>query len=97
VDFLTGITIGDAGAGALVFIVVLLLFTGRLVPRSTVDAIIAEKQGQTDMWKEAAQRSEATVIEQVKQINALIENSKTTVHVIESLREAAASTSGADA
>ncbi len=65
VSWLTAVGIGNLSAGALVVLVVLMLFTGRLVTRREHDGRIADKDVQIDQWRaayETSERARATLL-----------------------------------
>jgi|SRR5690242_980980 len=76
-----GAWVGQAGIGGLLSLAVWLIFTGRLVPRSTVDDIRRER----DDWKAAARESEAARAEEREQKRELLEVAHITEHVLTSL------------
>jgi hypothetical protein len=87
-----GIATSDLGAAALVGVVVLLVLTGRLVPRSHLsdlradrDARIQEIAGERDTWRDAHQVSEEARREAQDQVGELLELSRTADHVLRSL------------
>jgi len=59
-SWLTAIGIGNLSAGALVAVLVLMLFTGRLVTRREHEGRISDKQAQIDQWRQAHEVSEQT-------------------------------------
>ncbi|TXS39701.1 hypothetical protein [Streptomyces sp. t39] len=89
---LFGLKVGDAGAIGLVVIVVLLILTGRLVPRSTVedvradrDARLAELTSERDTWRDAHKESEVARQVAQGQVGELLELSRTADHLLRSL------------
>lgn len=90
---LMGIDVAQGGAAALVTLVVLLILLGRLVPRSVLqdvradrDARIAEIAAERDTWRDAHKESEAARIDAQSQVGELLELSRTADHVLRSLR-----------
>lgn len=64
-----GINPGDAGAAALLVLVVLFILTGRLVPRRTHEDILADR----DNWRQAYLQSEAARQVEHEQTGELLE------------------------
>lgn len=90
---LLGINVAQGGAVALVTLVVLLIFFGKLVPRSVLedvrqdrDARIAEALAERDTWRDAHKESETARIEAQNQVGELLELSRTADHVLRALR-----------
>lgn len=75
----------DTGGWALVGVFVLLVFTGRLVPRRTVNDIIADR----DDWRDASRAKDAEKAEQTKQVAELREVGETMKAVLLGLQNAA--------
>lgn len=80
-----GISITQGGIGALLTLVVVMILTGRLIPRRTYDDLLRER----DMWREAAQGSLEVSREQTGQVGELLELSRTAGHVLTSLPHSA--------
>jgi hypothetical protein len=76
-----GAVIGQVGIGGLLSLAVWLIFTGRLVPRATVDDIRRER----DDWKAAARASEGARAEEREQARELLEVARIAEHVLTSL------------
>ena len=90
---LLGVNVASGGAVALVTLVVLLIFFGKLVPRSVLEDVrkdrndrIAEVVAERDTWREAHRMSEAARIEAQSQVGELLELSRTADHVLRSIR-----------
>jgi len=90
---LLGVDVASGGAVALVTLVVLLIFFGKLVPRSVLqdvredrNARIAEVVAERDTWREAHRLSEAARVEAQSQVGELLELSRTADHVLRALR-----------
>ncbi|MEW2402116.1 hypothetical protein [Streptomyces sp. NPDC046862] len=90
---LLGVNVAQGGAAALVTLVVLLILLGKLVPRSVLedvradrDARIAEVLAERDTWRDAHRESEAARVEAQSQVGELLELSRTADHVLRSLR-----------
>lgn len=90
---LLGLNVAQGGAAALVSLVVLLIFLGRLVPRAVLedvrkdrDARVAEIIEERDAWRAAHRESEAARIEAQNQVSELLELSRTADHVLRALR-----------
>lgn len=73
------------GATGLLAVVVILVLTGKLVPRSTVDDLRSDKDKQIDLWRTAYETSMSAQEVQREHISALLEATRTTTHVIQSL------------
>lgn len=67
--------------GGIVLLVILLIFTGRLVPSRYYNEALSER----DRWRLAAETEERKGAEYLQQNGLLIEALKTTQHVIESI------------
>ncbi|MCP9205488.1 hypothetical protein [Streptomyces cucumeris] len=78
---LFGINPTQGGAVVLITIVVLMVLTGRLVPRSTLQDMREER----DTWRAAHSESEAGRAADREQIRELLELSRTAGHVLTSL------------
>ncbi|MEU0354991.1 hypothetical protein [Streptomyces cyaneofuscatus] len=78
---LFGVNVAEGGAVALLAIVVLMVLTGRLVPRRTYDDLKEERDG----WRTAHTESEKARMEAISQTGELIELSRTGVHLLDSL------------
>jgi hypothetical protein len=83
---------GSVGFAGLVSLAIWLILTGRLVPRASVDALRADwnarldaKEVQVQDWKQSYFRSLDTVAVQGKQIDELLEHSRTTAYFIQAL------------
>lgn len=73
------------GATGLLAVVVVLVLTGRLVPRSTLDDLRTDKDKQIELWRTAYETSMSAQDVQREHISALLEATRTTTHVIQSL------------
>lgn len=82
-EVLAGLNWSDIGSGALVAAFVLLILTGRIVPRSTMDA-------QVQVWKDAYELEKAGRVISDEQVRQLTETLSTTDDVIRALRSTAA-------
>ncbi|MYX14368.1 hypothetical protein GTY67_13275 [Streptomyces sp. SID8374] len=78
---LFGFKLADIGAVALLVIVVLMVLTGRLVPRRTYDDL---KEDRND-WRTAHNKVADALTEAVRQNGELTELSRTGVHLLDSL------------
>lgn len=79
-------TLGSTG---LLAAAVIMILTGRLLPKATVDARLADKDAQIDTWKTAYERAMTGQEVQRSQITELLEATRTTTHVIQALPRAA--------
>lgn len=83
--FLSGLPIGDIGAGGLLALVVILLMTGRLVPKSRVDEVRSDKDAVILDNKGTISALRHELREVLDQNTSLLRGARTTLHVVESL------------
>ncbi|MFD5026981.1 hypothetical protein [Streptomyces sp. NPDC058373] len=83
---LFGLKVADLGAVTLLAVVVLMVLTGRLVPRRTYDDLKEER----DTWRSAHTVSEEARAMERAQTRELLELGRTSAHALTGLREAAA-------
>lgn len=76
-----------AGLASLVSATLWLIFTGRLVPRSVVDAMTAQATATVEMWRNAYDKSEAARIEERKLVDKAIESAHATASVVRAFTE----------
>lgn len=76
-----GIGASDAGLGALLTLVILLILTGRLIPRRTHEDVIADR----DNWRSAFLQSEAARKQEHDQTEELLELAKLGGHILTAL------------
>lgn len=76
-----GINPSDAGLGALLTLVVLLILTGRLVPRRTHEDVIADRNN----WRQAYLESEKARNAEHEQTGELLEMAKLGGHILTAL------------
>jgi hypothetical protein len=83
---------GNISFGGVVVLGIWLILTGRLVPRSSVDALRSDwndrldsKDAQVQDWKQAYFRSVDIEAAQGKQIDELLEHSRATAYFIQTL------------
>jgi hypothetical protein len=76
------------GATGLLAVVVLLILNGRLVPKSTLDEVRADKDMQIGIWKAAYETSMSAQDVQRGHIAALLEANRATTHVIQAIPQA---------
>jgi hypothetical protein len=81
VNEIFGINPGDAGLGALLTLVILLILTGRLVPRRTHEDALADR----DNWRQAFLESEAARKVEHEQTGELLEMAKLGEHILTAL------------
>ncbi|THA56091.1 hypothetical protein [Streptomyces sp. A1136] len=81
---LFGLSPTDLGVSGLLVLVVLLILTGRLVPRST----LLDMREERDTWRAAHTESEAARQAEREQVTELLELSRTAGHVLTSLPRA---------
>lgn len=73
------------GATGILTLVVLLVLWGKIVPRSTLDDMRADKDKQIETWRSAYEKSETAREIQRAQITDLLEIARTTNTVIQAL------------
>lgn len=78
IDVLSGLPLGQMGAGSLLGLVIVLVVRGDLVPRREVDRRIKELTGDRDYWRDR-------VKDQDKTIDTLAETTKTSAAALASL------------
>lgn len=85
----TAIITPTIGATGLLAVVVLMVLTGRLVPRASLEELRADKDKQIDTWRTAYER--ALEVQDVQQghIRELMEANRTTTNVIQAVGQAA--------
>lgn len=71
----------DVGMGGLIALFVLLIFTGKLVPRSQVEALLS-------IWQKAYEISEESRKQQAELMKDSVEAVNTAADVVRSLRQA---------
>ncbi|MEU3826438.1 hypothetical protein AB0F36_14135 [Streptomyces sp. NPDC029080] len=76
-----GINASDAGLGALLTLVVLLILTGRLVPRRTHEDVLADR----DNWRQAYLQSEAARQLEHEHTGELLEMARLGGHILAAL------------
>lgn len=81
----TAVLTPSLGATGLLAGVVILILTGRLVPKSTVDELRSDKDRQIEIWRTAYDTSMSAQEVQREHISALLKATETTTHVIQSL------------
>lgn len=77
------------GATGLLSLTVVLVLRGKLVPRSTLEMMRADRDREVETWKAIAERRSQLIDVQQHQIAMLLEGNRTTQRVIEALPEAA--------
>jgi hypothetical protein len=94
VEFVKSMSVGDVGFPGLLTLAIYLILSGKLVPRSVVedvradrDARIAAVQEDRDTWKEAYQISESGRDKQNSVLEILLEYAKTSDHLIRSVQQ----------
>lgn len=85
-QWLQSVGSGNLGAAALVSIFIVLIFTGRIVPVSTVQNLLTRADQRSADYKEAFVASEEARGLQDKQITELLEGNRTTLQFIQSLQ-----------
>lgn len=82
------------GATGLLALAVILIFRGSLVPKSTVDQMRRDKDEAIQMWRTAYEKSQAAGELKDRQIDTLLEATRTTSAVVTAVQEAAGLNSG---
>lgn len=89
------ISIGQLTASGLLLLVALLFFLGRVIPKSTVDALLAARDAEiarcrdtSTEWRSAYELERHARELVTEQNGELIEVARTVEHIMESLREA---------
>lgn len=96
IELLKTIPLGGISFAGLVTMAIVLIFRGEIVPKSTVEAmrtdrdtIIAAKNAENDMLKEAYKMSEQARYVGAEADKELLELGRTTVHLLQSIHERA--------
>lgn len=76
------VSITQGGAGALLAIVALLVFFGRLIPLRQLEALRKDKDQQIATWRAVAEREAAARMEIQRQNGELLELARTAGHVL---------------
>lgn len=74
----------DLTPSALLGVAVILLFTGRLIPKSIYQDMRAER----DLWRGAAQTSATSVQELTEQLQTVVETEEAVLHIVQGLPKA---------
>lgn len=74
--------VGNLGAGGIVVLAVVLLLTGRLVPRAVLEQALALAAKETETWKAAFEKSEAARLKERELLDKAIEATKATALVV---------------
>lgn len=85
----TAILTPSLGAAGLLSAVVIMILTGRLLPKSSVEERLADKDRQIETWHRAYERALEVQDLQRSHITELLEATRTTTHVIQALPTAA--------
>lgn len=75
--FVANPTVRDIGFGVLVTLGILMIMTGRLVPRSTHESELATANKRGDEWKETALAGRKVIEVQAEQISKFADAAKT--------------------
>lgn len=96
IEVLKHLPYGDFGFAGLVVLAIVLIFQGKIVPQSTLEAmrsdrdiIITAKTEEAETWKEAYQLSEEARSTSAEADRELLELGRTTVHLLKSIHERA--------
>lgn len=84
----TAVLTPSLGATGLLAAVVILVLTGRLVPRSVMEDLRTDKDAQIETWKTAYERAMAGQDTQRQHITTLLDANRTATHVIQALPQA---------
>lgn len=93
-DGLTAFLTPTLGAGGVVLLVVLMVLRGLLVPRSTVDLVVQDKDRQIEVWRTLAEGRQEMIGLQQTQLDLLMGTARTTERVLDAVSEAARSNRG---
>ncbi len=95
-EVLKDLPVGGLSFGGLVTMAIVLIFKGEIVPKSTLEAmranytaVIAAKDEQVNMLKEANSLSQQSLSAALTDNKELLEMGRTTVHLLESIHERA--------
>lgn len=77
------------GAAGLLAAAVLMILTGKLLPKASVDERLADKDRQIDTWRAAYERSLEIQDEQRKQLTAMVTANETATKVLQAIPRAA--------
>lgn len=79
----------ELGATGLVSFGVVLIATGRLVPKGTVTDIVAGRDRIIDQQAATIERQQATITQQQSQVGALVSQGETAAKALEAIRASA--------
>lgn len=77
------------GAAGLLAAVVVMVLTGRLLPKTSVDERLSDKDKQIETWRTAYERGLEVQDEQRKLLTALVEANETATKVLQAIPRAA--------
>lgn len=86
----------DVGLGGLVAAGLILVLTGRLLPSSTVEKLLASRDKIIEQQAATIARQDEQATTQAGQITALLESGRTTAHALEEIRRVAEQGPGED-
>lgn len=102
-DIVAGISVGDVGLAGLVTLFVFLIFTGRLIPRTTYDQQRADLLAQVDAERQAKEAARDVVMklmgansDQAATIRDLVPAARVGVRVGEEVQRLASTNGGVD-
>lgn len=84
----TALLTPSIGATGLLAVVVVMVLTGRLQPKASVDERLADKDKQIDTWHTAYERSLEIQAEQRTQLTAMVGANETATKVLQALPRA---------
>lgn len=76
----------ELGAGGLVTVIAIMVFTGRLVPSGTVEKLLASRDRIIEQQQVTIDRQNERADLTAEQLTALLESGKTSAHVLEEIR-----------
>lgn len=87
-DLLSGLPLGQVGAGALVSIIVVLILTGRLVPRQQ----LLDAQADRDKWRASAESWQSGMLTLGMSVEKVVVLAEATNHALVEIQELASRT-----
>lgn len=84
----------QGGAWGMVAFGVYAIMRGKLIPRSWVESVVATERTRGDDWRAIASTLVATTTEHGKQLDLLLEGSRTTNTILEGIRQASTGRGG---
>lgn len=78
--------IKDVGAVGILLVIILMVARGALVPRRTVDSLLAEKEKAIDFLRDGLEKRELALNETIPMLEASVKNHETTVKLMTGLQ-----------